>query len=188
MLARDQYILAVLNFQTAVDLLKCQFPLISIILRIPRYPQRLRTLFFIKTCSERVAEIQPKVEDLIFGCDELANSQKLKKVLEIVLALGNAMNRGNRGNAYAFKLSCLNRMVDTKSSVDKDMTLLHYVIKTLENQVCKNVGLGVGRRGEEERGRGEEERGRGEEERGRGEEERGRGRRGEGEGEKMRGG
>ena len=82
-----------------------------------------------------MAEIQPKVEDLIFACDELVNSKKLKKVLEMVLAFGNFMNRGNRGNAYAFKLSCLNRMVDTKSSTEKEMTLLHYVVKTLESKV-----------------------------------------------------
>ena len=82
-----------------------------------------------------MAEIQPKIEDLVFACDELVNSQKLKKVLEVILAFGNVMNRGNRGNAYAFRMTCLNRMVDTKSSVDKEMTLLHYVIKTLENQV-----------------------------------------------------
>lgn len=62
-------------------------------------------------------------------------SQKLRKVLEVVLAFGNIMNRGNRGNAYGFKLSSLNRVIDTKSSADKDMTLLHYVVKTLEGKV-----------------------------------------------------
>ena len=63
------------------------------------------------------------------------SSQKLRKVLEVVLAFGNFMNRGNRGNAFGFKLASLNRISDTKSSTDKDMTLLHYLIKTLESKV-----------------------------------------------------
>ena len=69
------------------------------------------------------------------ACDELMESQKLRRVLEVVLAFGNIMNRGNRGNAYGFKLSSLNKVIDTKSSADKDMTLLHYVVKTLESKV-----------------------------------------------------
>ena len=87
-----------------------------------------------------MAEIKPQVKDLLFACDELVNSKKLKKILEVVLAFGNIMNRGNRGNAYAFKLNSLNRVVDTKSSADRDVTLLHYVIKTLEAQVCAMHG------------------------------------------------
>lgn len=101
---------------------------------IPRYNERLKALYFIKTRDERLSETRPKVEDVLFACDELVNSKKLKKVLEVVLAFGNVMNRGNRGNAYGFKLGSLNRVIDTKSSADKDMTLLHYVIKTLESQ------------------------------------------------------
>jgi dishevelled associated activator of morphogenesis len=108
---------------------------------IPRYVQRLRALYFIKTRDERLSETRPKVEDILFACDELKGSGKLKRVLEVVLAFGNIMNRGNRGNAYGFKLSSLNRVVDTKSSADKDMTLLHYIIKTLEEQVGGAMGV-----------------------------------------------
>ena len=103
--------------------------------RIPHYGQRLRALHFIKTRDERLEETRPQIEDLLFACEELVSSKKLRKVLEVVLAFGNVMNRGNRGNAFGFKLASLNRVVDTKSSADKDMRLLHYVIKTLENKV-----------------------------------------------------
>ena len=108
---------------------------------IPRYVQRLKALYFIKTRDERLSETRPKVDDILFACDELKNSNKLKKVLEVVLAFGNVMNRGNRGNAYGFKLSSLNRVVDTKSSAEKEMTLLHYVIKTLEQKVGWAMGM-----------------------------------------------
>lgn len=53
----------------------------------------------------------------------------------MVLAFGNFMNRGNRGNAVGFRLSSLNKMGDTKSSTDRDINLLHYLVKTLESKV-----------------------------------------------------
>ena len=52
-----------------------------------------------------------------------------------MLAFGNFMNRGNRGNALGFRLSSLNKMGDTKSSSDRDINLLHYLVQTLEEKV-----------------------------------------------------
>ena len=89
----------------------------------------------MRTRDERIGDIRPHAEDVLFGCREVVSSQKLRKVLEVVLAFGNFMNRGNRGNAFGFKLASLNRISDTKSSTDKDMTLLHYLVKTLESKV-----------------------------------------------------
>lgn len=37
----------------------------------------------------------------------------------MVLAFGNFMNKGQRGNAYGFKVSSLNKIADTKSSIDR---------------------------------------------------------------------
>lgn len=61
-------------------------------------------------------------------------AKKLKKLLEIVLAYGNYMNRGQRGNASGFTVSSLNKIIDTKSSINKNITLLHYLLETLEKQ------------------------------------------------------
>ena len=59
-------------------------------------------------------------------------------MLELVLAFGNYMNRGQRGNASGFRMASLNKMVDTKSSVNRRFNLLHYVITVMERQF-KNV-------------------------------------------------
>lgn len=50
---------------------------------------------------------------------EILHSRNLKQLLEVVLAFGNYMNKGQRGNAYGFKVSSLNKIADTKSSIDK---------------------------------------------------------------------
>ena len=42
--------------------------------------------------------------------------------------------RGQRGNAVGFKLSSLTRIADTKSSCNKNMTLLHYIADTCQHK------------------------------------------------------
>ena len=81
--------------------------------------------------------MEPKIVAVLGGSKEVARSKKLKKLLEIILALGNYMNRGQRGNAVGFRISSLNRLSDTKSST-KNTTLLHYLVDTLELKVFYN--------------------------------------------------
>ena len=111
--------------------------------RIPRYSQRLKILYFIKTRDERLGDIEPRVQSVLHSCSEVASSRKLRKVLEVVLTFGNFMNQGRRGNAFGFKLSSLNNILDTKSSTDREVTLLHYIIKTLESKVNSGVRIMV---------------------------------------------
>ncbi|XP_075905687.1 disheveled-associated activator of morphogenesis 1b isoform X2 [Nelusetta ayraudi] len=105
--------------------------------RINHYQQRLQSLYFKKKFAERIAEIKPKVEALTRASKEILHSRNLKQLLEVVLALGNYMNKGQRGNAYGFKVSSLNKIGDTKSSIDKNVTLLNYLITILEKKYPK---------------------------------------------------
>uniref|UniRef100_G3P7P5 Dishevelled associated activator of morphogenesis 1b n=1 Tax=Gasterosteus aculeatus aculeatus TaxID=481459 RepID=G3P7P5_GASAC len=105
--------------------------------RINHYQQRLQSLYFKKKFAERIAEIKPKVEALSRASKEILHSRNLKQLLEVVLAFGNFMNKGQRGNAYGFKVSSLNKIADTKSSIDKNITLLHYLITILEKKYPK---------------------------------------------------
>ncbi|XP_036450005.1 disheveled-associated activator of morphogenesis 1 [Colossoma macropomum] len=105
--------------------------------RINHYQQRLQSLYFKKKFAERVAEIKPKIEALSTASKEVLESRNLRQLLEVVLALGNYMNKGQRGNAYGFKVSSLNKIADTKSSIDRNITLLHYLITILEQKYPK---------------------------------------------------
>lgn len=105
--------------------------------RINHYQQRLQSLYFKKKFAERVAEIKPKIEALSTASKEVLQSRNLRQLLEVVLALGNYMNKGQRGNAYGYKVSSLNKIADTKSSIDKNITLLHYLITILEQKYPK---------------------------------------------------
>ncbi|XP_077586661.1 disheveled-associated activator of morphogenesis 2 [Stigmatopora nigra] len=100
--------------------------------RIDHYQHRLQALFFKKKFAERLAETKPKVEAILNASREVVRSKRLTQILEVVLAFGNFMNKGQRGNAYGFKVSSLNKIVDTKSSIDRNITMLHYLIMIFE--------------------------------------------------------
>ncbi|XP_039597852.1 disheveled-associated activator of morphogenesis 1 isoform X1 [Polypterus senegalus] len=105
--------------------------------RINHYQQRLQSLYFKKKFAERIAEVKPKVEAMRNASKEVLHSKNLRQLLEVVLAFGNYMNKGQRGSAFGFKVSSLNKIADTKSSIDKNITLLHYLITILEKKYPK---------------------------------------------------
>ncbi|XP_010332428.2 disheveled-associated activator of morphogenesis 2 isoform X1 [Saimiri boliviensis] len=100
--------------------------------RIDHYQQRLQALFFKKKFQERLAEAKPKVEAILLASRELIRSKRLRQMLEVILAIGNFMNKGQRGGAYGFRVASLNKIADTKSSIDRNISLLHYLIMILE--------------------------------------------------------
>lgn len=70
-------------------------------------------------CNIKNAIFFPPSTALNKASKEVLQSRSLIQLLEVVLAFGNYMNKGQRGNAYGFKVSSLNKIADTKSSIDK---------------------------------------------------------------------
>uniref|UniRef100_A0A452TPN8 Formin like 3 n=1 Tax=Ursus maritimus TaxID=29073 RepID=A0A452TPN8_URSMA len=70
---------------------------------------------------------------IIAASASVKSSQKLKQMLEIILALGNYMNSSKRGAVYGFKLQSLDLLLDTKST-DRKMTLLHFIALTVKEK------------------------------------------------------
>ncbi|KAL3874321.1 hypothetical protein ACJMK2_037352 [Sinanodonta woodiana] len=102
--------------------------------KITHYEERVTALYFKKKFQDRMLDIKPKIGAVFEGSKQMCRSRQLKKLLEIVLAYGNYMNRGQRGNARGFTLRSLNNLVDTKSSISKNVTLLHYLVEVLEKK------------------------------------------------------
>lgn len=102
--------------------------------KITHYEQRLRTLHYKKKFNIWYNEIKPKILGVLEACKEVQRSKRLRRMLELILAFGNYMNRGQRGNAVGFKLNSLTRIADTKSSCNKSMTLLHFIATTCEHK------------------------------------------------------
>ncbi|XP_037915647.1 disheveled-associated activator of morphogenesis 1 isoform X2 [Hermetia illucens] len=102
--------------------------------KIPHYEQRLKSLHYKKRFMLTINDLSPRIASVMEASREVARSRRLRKLLELVLALGNYMNRGARGNASGFRLASLNRLADTKSSSLKGTTLLHFLVQVIERK------------------------------------------------------
>ncbi|XP_046849776.1 disheveled-associated activator of morphogenesis 1-like isoform X2 [Xenia sp. Carnegie-2017] len=102
--------------------------------KINHYEQRLGTLFYVKRFPERMGDIKPKVKAVIEASKQVFRSRKFRDLLEVVLAFGNYMNRGARGNATGFKIASINKIMDTKSSSNSKINLLDYLVMLLEQK------------------------------------------------------
>ncbi|XP_052216251.1 uncharacterized protein LOC127834445 isoform X2 [Dreissena polymorpha] len=96
---------------------------------IPDYAERIFCFIFRETFQESIAVIETKMTNLRMTCKTLMESTSLKKILGLVLALGNYMNGGSksRGQADGFGIEILPKLKDVRSK-DQATSLLHYVV------------------------------------------------------------
>ncbi|XP_077009953.1 formin-like protein 2 isoform X5 [Tamandua tetradactyla] len=101
--------------------------------KIERLLQKMTIMAFIGNFVESIQMLTPQLHAIIAASVSIKSSQKLKKILEIILALGNYMNSSKRGAVYGFKLQSLDLLLDTKST-DRKQTLLHYISNVVKEK------------------------------------------------------
>ncbi|ESQ37052.1 hypothetical protein EUTSA_v10002383mg [Eutrema salsugineum] len=100
-------------------------------LDIPFAFKRVDAMLYVANFESEVEYLKKSFETLEAACEELRNSRMFLKLLEAVLKTGNRMNVGtNRGDAHAFKLDTLLKLVDVKGA-DGKTTLLHFVVQEI---------------------------------------------------------
>ncbi|XP_034928392.1 formin-like protein 2 [Populus alba] len=101
------------------------------VLDVPFAFKRVDAMLYITNFDSEVEYLKRSFETLEAACEELRNSRMFLKLLEAVLKTGNRMNVGtNRGDAHAFKLDTLLKLVDIKGT-DGKTTLLHFVVQEI---------------------------------------------------------
>ncbi|KAG8050530.1 hypothetical protein GUJ93_ZPchr0009g2355 [Zizania palustris] len=109
------------------------------VLAIPFAFKRVEAMLYIANFDSEVDYLKTSFKTLEAACEELRGSRLFHKILDAVLKTGNRMNTGtNRGNASAFKLDALLKLVDVKG-VDGKTTLLHFVIE----EITKSEGASI---------------------------------------------
>ncbi|XP_012522925.1 formin-2 isoform X2 [Monomorium pharaonis] len=102
---------------------------------INHFSERIACLMLQSEFQDAISSVSYKLNNVRTTCDFLLNSEPLKKVMAIILTLGNYMNGGNmlRGQADGFGLEILGKLKDVKSNVP-GVTLLHYVVNAKLSQ------------------------------------------------------
>ncbi|KAL9271892.1 Formin-like protein [Drosera capensis] len=109
------------------------------ILDIPFAFKRVEAMLYKANFDAEVKYLRKSFTTLEKASEELKSSRLFLRLLEAVLRTGNRMNVGtNRGDAKAFKLDTLLKLVDIKGT-DGKTTLLHFVVQ----EIIRSEGIGV---------------------------------------------
>ncbi|KAK4764537.1 hypothetical protein SAY86_025627 [Trapa natans] len=101
------------------------------LLDIPFAFKRADAMLYVINFETECDYLKRCFETLEAASKELKSSKLFLKLLEAVLKTGNRMNVGtNRGDAHAFKLDTLLKLVDVKGA-DGKTTLLHFVVQEI---------------------------------------------------------
>jgi hypothetical protein len=109
-----------INKLTEVDLLMRQFSAVE------RFSTKLQIMSFMSSFDENIKTVNAQVVTVSEASKSLQNSKNLKKVLEIILALGNYMNSTKKGHCFGFRLESLDALTMTKSN-NKKQNLVNYL-------------------------------------------------------------
>jgi len=98
-----------------------------LIMEIPRYDERLESMLFKLRFDKEADELKRSLNTVKIATEEVINSKKLTRILEVVLRLGNFLNGGStRGGIYGFRLDALLKLATIKS-VDNKRNLMNYL-------------------------------------------------------------
>ncbi|VFR01829.1 unnamed protein product [Cuscuta campestris] len=123
------------NYKGDMDNLgKCEKFFLEL-MKVPRVESKLRVFSFkIQFCSQ-VSDLRKSLNIVNSTAEEVRNSVKLKRIMQTILSLGNALNHGTaRGSAVGFRLDSLLKLTDTRARNNK-MTLMHYLCKVLAHKL-----------------------------------------------------
>ncbi|KAK9279559.1 hypothetical protein L1049_013238 [Liquidambar formosana] len=105
------------------------------LMKVPRVESKLRVFSFKIQFLSQVSDLRNNLNVVNSVSEEIRNSAKLKRIMQTILSLGNALNHGTaRGSAIGFRLDSLLKLTDTRARNNK-MTLMHYLCKVLAEKL-----------------------------------------------------
>lgn len=105
------------------------------LMKLPRVESKLRVFSFKIQFRSQVSDLKRNLNIVNSSAEEIRGSVKLKRIMQTILSLGNALNQGTaRGSAVGFRLDSLLKLSDTRARNNK-MTLMHYLSKVLSEKL-----------------------------------------------------
>ncbi|XP_020102865.1 formin-like protein 6 isoform X3 [Ananas comosus] len=105
------------------------------LMKVPRVESKLRVFSFKIHFRSQVSDLRRNLNIVNSAAEEIRSSMKLKRIMQTILSLGNALNQGTaRGSAVGFRLDSLLKLSDTRARNNK-MTLMHYLCKVLADKL-----------------------------------------------------
>jgi hypothetical protein len=120
---------------------KCEQFLLEV-MTVPDFAARLQCLICEARFEDNLDSIVGRLTTLQTATRELEDSVWFRRLLELVLGVGNYLNGGTpRGRAHGFKLDSLVKLATIKS-VDSKTTLLHYLAELVHTKEAELLDVG----------------------------------------------
>ncbi|MES1904432.1 MAG: Protein diaphanous 2 [Paramarteilia canceri] len=98
---------------------------------IPDVKFKLQDLIFIRKFPEMYGSLKPSLQVIKCAIDEILNSTNFKKILELVLLIGNILNSGSAlGKAYGFDFNILPKVLIISNLFKNEIKLKNITSKT----------------------------------------------------------
>ncbi|KAL7601854.1 hypothetical protein Lser_V15G23822 [Lactuca serriola] len=126
------------------------------LMKVPRTESKLRVFSFKLQFNTQVSDLRKNLNIINSAVEQTRGSAKLKRVMQTILSLGNALNQGTArgelsltltfythrnikidfvlGSAIGFRLDSLLKLTDTRARNNR-MTLMHYLCKVLADKL-----------------------------------------------------
>ena len=114
---------------------------VLIISGIAAFKERIKAVIFQYNYLSDYMIVMEEINRVFKVFKFMKEDKMLKRLFEIILALGNYMNGGSfRGGAFGFTLASLTKLADTKSS---GITFVDYIVKFIIEQIKEPGVLGI---------------------------------------------
>ena len=102
--------------------------------KLENYEMRVQVLTVKLDYKSEYEELKPNLTKLEKTSNEIIQNVSLKKIMGILLSLGNFINHGSyAGSAAGFKISSLNKLNDTRANKPR-MTFLNSLVEIVEEK------------------------------------------------------
>ncbi|KAI3801728.1 hypothetical protein L1987_29841 [Smallanthus sonchifolius] len=113
---------------------KCELFFMEL-MKVPRSEAKLRVFSYKLQFSTQVSDLRKNLNNVFLSVEQVRSSVKLRRVMQTILSLGNALNQGTaRGSAVGFRLDSILKLNETRARNNK-MTLMHYLCKVLADKL-----------------------------------------------------
>ena len=104
-------------------------------LQLPDAAARLRSLMYMRQFYSRLSDLRGDIKAVETACDDAKMSAKLKRLLKVVLSIGNKINQtdgaADDGRVVGFTLDSLLKLSEAKAA-DKKTSVLHYLVRLVK--------------------------------------------------------
>lgn len=118
---------------------------VASLLDIGRLIPRLQCINFSIRFDDLILDLEPGIKSGIAACEEVIASSKFKKILRVVLSIGNFMNFGQTAKwnqAIGFEFNILPKLNEIQTT-DKKGTLLQYIADVINRKYSENWNFGA---------------------------------------------